>query len=74
LDELGEPLNSCATHPRLIESGSKVRQTPFIKWRERDEAPNPGKGEFEMKGKRTLALAAATPLLIVGTFPNPAVT
>lgn len=74
MNELGGPLNSDATHLRLIESGAKVGQTPFITGRERDEAPNPGKGESEMKSKRTQALAAAILLLIVGAFPNPAVT
>lgn len=68
-DELGEPPNSRATHLRLIESGAKVGQTPFMTGRERDEAPDK-KGEILMKKKMTLALAALIFSITLTAFPH----
>jgi hypothetical protein len=69
LDELTEPLNSGATHLRLIESGAKVVQTPFITGRERDEAPNQ-KRRIPMKSMKAIALAATILTSTLGAFPK----
>ena len=62
-------LNSGSTHSPLIDSREEVPQTPFIKRRERIEAPNQ-KGGVPVTSKGFLAIAASTFVLTVWFMPN----